>query len=67
MFGLVWFCIMDTFPRRPLSRFFVKCQGKLSENSSMDHGEAISTQYRMLRMEKAHFSVLLQGPYFVHS
>ena len=53
--------------KQPLSRFFVKCQGKLLENSCVGHEEAISTQYRMLKVEKADFSISLQGPYFVHS
>ena len=58
---------MDTSPRQPLPRFFVKSQGKRLENGSVDHREAISTKYRVLKMEKAHFSIPLQGPYFVHS
>lgn len=58
---------MNTFPRQPLSRFFVRCQGKLLENSSVDRREAISTQYRMLKMEKSHFSISLREPYFVRA
>lgn len=62
----VLFCITDTFPRQPLSRFFVKCQGKLLENSSGAHGEAIFTQNRMFKAEKAKFSISLWGHIFLH-
>lgn len=47
---------MDAFPKQPLSRFFVKRQGKLLEHSSVGLGkEAISTQDGMFKAEQANF------------